>query len=394
MPVNTNELRQERFKLIKDARAALDAAGDKPTAEVRNKVDEMMKRADELKAQIDQEERLSAAQAELDKSANNPTKPEPVNGKTARSFRHADEYRAAFDKYLRSGGNALIGDEARALQVGSQSEGGYLVPQSYETNIIKKLAAAGVMRQLASVITSDTDRNIPFEDTIGTAGWIDEEGTYGESDDSFGKAVLSAYKGGRIVKVSDELLRDASFDLEAYIAEKLGRAIGVLQEAAFVAGNGDKKPTGVMTGTAAVDAASTSAITSDELMDLYHALNPAYRTNAAWLMNDATAKVLRKLKNGTTGDYMWQPGLRNGEPDILLGRPVYTSAGAPTIAASAKVIAFGDFKYYQIVDRSGFEMIRLNELYAASGQVGFRGSHRTDGKLIIAEAVKILAMKA
>ena len=142
-----------------------------------------------------------------------------------------------------------------------------------------------------------------------------------------------------------------------------------------------------------VTAASATAITADELIDLYYSLKTPYRKNAVWILNDATVKAIRKLKDNS-GQYLWQPSLTEGTPDKLLGRPVYTSAYMPTAAAGAKTIAFGDFKYYWIADRQGRSFRRLNELYATTGQVGFLGSQRVDGKLILSEAVKVLSQKA
>ena len=142
-----------------------------------------------------------------------------------------------------------------------------------------------------------------------------------------------------------------------------------------------------------VTAASATAITMDEVMDLYYSLRAPYRRNAVFIMNDSTIKAIRKLKNGN-GDYLWQPSLTAGQPDTLLNRPIYTSSYMPAIAASNKVILFGDLGYYWVADREGRSFKRLNELYAATGQVGFLASQRVDGKLVLAEAVKVLAQKS
>ena len=112
-----------------------------------------------------------------------------------------------------------------------------------------------------------------------------------------------------------------------------------------------------------------------------------------FLMNDATVKVLRKLKDGN-GQYLWQPSVQAGQPDTILNRPVKTTGAMPTVEATAKVLAFGDFSYYWIADRQGRSFQRLNELYAVTGQVGFRATQRVDGKLILPEAIKVLQMKA
>ena len=126
---------------------------------------------------------------------------------------------------------------------------------------------------------------------------------------------------------------------------------------------------------------------------MFYSLNAPYRKKAVWVLNDSTIKAIRKLKDNN-GQYLWQPGLIANAPDTILGRPVRTSAFMPAIAAGAKTIAFGDFGYYWVADRQGRSFKRLNELYAATGQVGFLGSQRVDGKLILPEAIKVLKQKA
>ena len=233
--------------------------------------------------------------------------------------------------------------------------------------------------------------------TKGTASWIDEEGAYPESDDSFSQITIGAYMLGTMIKVSDELLSDSVFDLESYIAREFARRIGAKEEEAFFTGDGSGKPLGILAETGGaetgVTAASETAITSDELIDLFYSLRAPYRKKAVWILNDSTIKAIRKLKD-TTGQYLWQPSLTAGTPDTLLGRPVKTSTFMPAIAAGAKTVMFGDYSYYWIADRQGRTFKRLGELYAPNGQVGFLGSERVDGRLTLPESVKVLAQKA
>ena len=200
-----------------------------------------------------------------------------------------------------------------------------------------------------------------------------------------------------MIKVSEELLNDSVFDLESYIAREFARRIGTKEEEAFFTGDGTGKPLGILAASGGaetgVTAASATAVTADELIDLFYSLKSPYRKNAVWVLNDSTIKAIRKLKDNN-GQYLWQPSLVAGTPDTILGRPVKTSAYMPAIAAGAKTIAFGDFSYYWIADRQGRSFKRLNELYAANGQVGFLGSQRVDGKMILPEAVKVLVQKA
>ncbi len=293
---------------------------------------------------------------------------------------------------------AAMPEVVNALQIGTDSEGGYLVPDEYERTLVEALEEENIFRQLAKVIqTSSGDRKIPVVAAKGTASWIDEEGAFTESDDSFGQVSIGAYKLGTMIKVSEELLNDSVFDLESYISREFARRIGAKEEEAFFTGDGSGKPTGVLAATGGaqtgVTAAATTAITADELIDLFYSLNSPYRKNAVWLLNDATVKAVRKLKDAQ-GQYLWQPSLVAGTPDTILGRPVKTSTYMPTIAAGAKTVAFGDFKYYWIADRQGRSFKRLGELYAPNGQVGFLGSQRVDGKLILPEAIKLLVQKA
>ena len=137
---------------------------------------------------------------------------------------------------------------------------------------------------------------------------------------------------------------------------------------------------------------STANITFDDVFELFYSVKSPYRKKGIWVLNDATVKALRKLKD-TTGNYIWSPSVQAGTPDLILNRPYYTSSYAPIAKAGAKCMAFGDFSYYWIGDRQGRSFKRLNELFAMTGQVGFLASQRVDGKLILSEAVKTLTIK-
>ncbi len=197
--------------------------------------------------------------------------------------------------------------------------------------------------------------------------------------------------------MSEELLNDSAFDLEAYFRSEFARRIGNKEEEAFLVGDGSKKPTGILNATGGaevgVNAAGATAITADEIIDLYYSLKSPYRKNAIWVLNDSTVRAIRKLKDNN-GQYLWQPALRDGEFDTLMGKKIVTSAYAPEMEAGAKTVLFGDLSYYWIGDRQGITFKRLNERYADLGQVGFLASKRVDGKLILPEAIKVLQQKA
>ena len=380
------ELREKRAKAWEATKAFLDShRNDKGmlSAEDDATYSRMEQEITDLGKEIARLERQEALDAELNRPVNKPLTGKPMNGKeTAKTGRATDEYRQNFWNMMRS--KTPMPTVMNALQIGTDSEGGYLVPDEYERTLVEALEEENIFRQLAKIIqTSSGDRKIPVVATKGTASWIDEEGAYLESDDSFGQVSIGAYKLGTMIKVSEELLNDSVFDLESYISREFARRIGAKEEEAFFTG-------GAETG---VTAASATAITADELIDLFYSLKAPYRRNAVWVLNDSTIKAIRKLKDNQ-GQYLWQPSLTAGAPDLLLGKPVRTSAFMPAIAADAKTIAFGDFSYYWIADRQGRSFKRLNELYAATGQVGFLASQRVDGKLILPEAIKVLAQKS
>lgn len=397
------ELREKRAKAWEAAKAFLDSHRKENgvlSAEDDAAYTKMEQEITDLGKEIERLERQEALDTELSRPVNKPLTGKP-GGKADtdgedKTGRASDDYRRNFWNAMRS--KVPMPDVTNALQIGTDSEGGYLVPDEYERTLVEALEEENIFRQMAKVIrTSSGDRKIPVVASKGTASWIDEEGAFPESDDSFGQVSIGAYKLGTMIKVSEELLNDSVFDLQSYISREFARRIGAKEEEAFFTGDGKGKPLGVLAATGGAEtgatAASATAVTADELMDLYYSLKSPYRKKSVWVLNDSTIKAIRKLKD-TNGQYLWQPSLTAGTPDTILGRPVKTSAYMPAIAAGAKTIAFGDFSYYWIADRQGRSFKRLNELFAATGQVGFLASQRVDGKLILAEAVKVLVQKA
>ncbi|MBQ7887133.1 MAG: phage major capsid protein [Clostridia bacterium] len=394
------KMREKRVKLWEAAKAFVDSRKDANgtlSAEDNATYEQMEADVVKMGREIERLERQEALDLELER----PTarvitdKPDSPDGKAAKKGCASDEYKTAFWRVMRD--KAVHPDVYNVLRIGEDDHGGYLVPDEYQRTLIEALQEQNIFRQLAHVIsTSSGDRKIPIAVTKGTAAWIDENAAYPESDDTFGQISIGAYKLATTIKVSDELLHDSVFDVPSYIAREFARRIGAAEEEAFFVGDGVGKPTGLLAASGAevgTTAASATAITFDEVMDLYYSLRAPYRKNAVFIMNDSTVKALRKLKNGN-GDYIWQPSVKAGTPDTILNRPVYTSSYVPVLAAGAKPIAFGDMGYYWIADREGRRFQRLNELYAPNGQVGFLSSERVDGKLILPEAVKCLQMKA
>ncbi len=390
------ELREKRAKVWEQAKAFLDEKRGENgllSTEDTATYEKMENEVVNLGKEIERLDRQATIDLELSKATSTALKTIPGAG-AEKQGRASDEYTQAFWQHMRNRG----GYEVRnALTIGTDSEGGYLVPDEFERTLVEALEEENLMRQLAKVITTSSgDKKIPVVASKGTASWVDEEGLIPDSDDSFGQVSIGAYKLATMIKVSEELLNDSIFNLESYIAKEFARRIGAKEEEAFLVGDGTGKPTGIFDDTHGGEIGVTTAaatIKMDEIFDLFYSLKSPYRKRAVFITNDATVKEIRKLKDGN-GVYLWQPSVTAGEPDTILNRPVKTSAYVPTIEPGAKVMAFGDFGYYWIADRQGRAFQRLNELYAATGQVGFRAAQRVDGKLILKEAIKILQVKA
>ena len=395
-----NELRSKRAKLWEGTKAFLEThrrENGTLSAEDDATYAKMEQEISDLGREISRLERQEAMDAELNKPVNTPITTRPGAAKEdTKTGRASDAYRKNFWNAMRSKTpDRSITD---ALQIGTDSEGGYLIPDEFERNLLSGLEENNIFRTLANIIqTTSGDRKIPIVASHGSAAWVDEEGAYSESDDAFAQITLGAYKLGTMMKVSDELLNDSVFDLENYLSGEFARRIGNAEEDAFINGDGVGKPTGILAakggGEIGVTTSSGTAFTADDLINLYHSLLTPYRKKAVWLMNDSTVQFIRKLKD-SNGQYLWQPSLVAGTPNTILGCPVMVSRYMPEIGAGNKAVAFGDFSYFWIADRQGRSFMRLNELFAAHGQVGFRGSQRVDGKLILPEAIKVMQMKS
>ena len=383
-----NDLLVQRASLVEDMRNMIKVT----EAENRDFNDTELGAQNKMESDVDalknRADRLHASnelENSLDKLQDVSVKPS-VDG-ASNSFAASKEYRNAFDTAMRKGKATLSADVLNALQVGTDSEGGYITPEEFDTMLVAARQDINELRQYATVITTGSDRNIPTEATLGTASWTAEEAAASLVDTAFGRIVLGSHKMTTAVKVSDELLQDSFFNVEAYLAGVIGKRFGLLEEAAFVNGDGSGKPTGIVQGsTLGKTLASATAITEVELMDIFHSLGRPYRAGATWMFNDTVAKNIRKLVDGN-GQFIWQPGLVAGQPDTILSRPVLVSSAMPAPTTGLKSIIFGDLKGYTIADRKGTSVQRLNELYAINGQVGYVANARTEGKVTDTNAI-------
>lgn len=366
------------------------------TAEDAAQYDRMEREVDDLTSQIERQQRAEKMANTMNQPVRQPIKNSVRGGETRNATpRGTEAYNAAFWEFMRVGNAAMTPEIRNSLKVGTDANGGYLVPEEFERTLIEALDEGNIFRQFAHKITTNGDRQIPMVLARGTAQWIEEEAEYPESDVEFGQTYLRAHKVATRIKISEELMADSAFDMSAFIAKEFGRRIGAAEEQAFFTGDGSGKPLGILANTGGaeigVTAAAADKITSDEVIDLYYSLRIPYRRKAVFMTHDSVMKALRKLKDDNQ-QYIWQPALTANTPDTILGRPVYTSQYMPEVATGNKVMLFGDFSRYWIADRAGYTFKRLNELYATTGQIGFIASKRVDGKLLLPEAVKALKM--
>lgn len=297
----------------------------------------------------------------------------------------------AFEHYARTG-ERTKGLKA-AINEGTASQGGYLVPTRYSNELIVARRYLSILRAAgAKVIKVDGTNSfkVPTMTDSAAAVLTAEAAAFDEKEPTFGEVTFVPYKYTKLVKASDESLNDSRIPVMDIVSQDATQAFAAAENAAFTTGTGSSQPQGVVTGASAgVTAAATGAITADEVIGLYHSLADLYRMNAVWMMNDATLKAIRVLKD-TTNQYLWSPGLATGEPSTLLGRPVYINNSMATMATGVKSVLFGDLSYYWVADFGGMEMKRLNELYAANGQVGFTWYSRFDAHVMLSAAIKVI----
>ena len=386
-----NELREARNKAWQGAKAFVESKRDKEgllSAEDAAAYADMEKKIKDYSAEIERMEQMEAMENGLSKPVNTPivAKPMTADGKEKpKTGRSSDEYREGMLKALRSNFKQV----SNILQEGVDADGGYLVPEEYDSRLIDVLTEENIMRSLGHTITTSGEHKINIAATKPAAAWIEEGAALTFGDATFSQILLDAHKLHVAIKVTEELLYDNAFGLENYIITEFGKALANAEGDAFLNGDGTGKPTGLFAATGGGTVAGTlsTAIKSDDMLDLVYALKRPYRKNASFIMNDKTLAQLRKLKDNN-GAYIWQPSYQAGEPDKVLGYAVHTSAYAPENA-----IAFGDYSYYNIGDRGTRSFKQLNELFAGNGMIGYVAKERVDGKLILPEAVQILKLK-
>ena len=270
----------------------------------------------------------------------------------------------------------------------------YHLPGESNKKYTAALQKESVVRQLATVVNATrSDSRIYAFDCDGQAEWGEGNGTddMGNEDD-FRRFDIQAYRLSELIKLGTVFASDQSFAIEDYVIRKMARCFGTSEEQAFINGTGVNQPTGILHATdgaeTGVTAESDSVISYDEIIKLYLSVDKKYRKRSTWLMNDETALALRTLKD-SAGNYLWKDS-----DETVFSKPVQIVDSMPSIEKGQKVIAFGDFSNYWLVQRFPLTIRTLKEKFAMRGQVGYLGCEYLDGKLIRKDAVKVLQMAA
>lgn len=299
-----------------------------------------------------------------------------------------EEVKAFFD--------ALRGD--RIEKALSTTSGGVLIPNILMTKVIAKVLDQSPIRRFAQAITIDGPSiEVPSLSTDATIGEVTETSTRPESSPEFTSKFLRVFEMSVIVPITRQMLEDSAVSLESFFVNRMAQLYAAKEQNWFINGNGTSQAEGILTATevtAPVTTAATTAITADELIDLFYALKAAYRDNGVWLAKSTTLAKIRKLKD-TTGAYIWERSLSAGQPDTILGRPVFAADHLPDATAANTPILFGDFGAgYQILDRVRPTVEWDYQTGFGSGLVKGNTRCRVGGGVVNGEAIVKLKMKA
>lgn len=416
------ELQEKREKLVVDARSALDEitknTDESRAKELEQRHDTIMSEFDQVDAGIAREERVAKIEREAEERR---ARHRPNPGGTEARGSDDDkpvEYREAFHAYVRAAGDmsalndeeraalraGLAPREARAQTAGTTTAGGYTVPTELSNEIIKSMKAWGPMydEDICTVLNTASGHPIDMptvDDTASTADKHTEGGAVtddGGKDVTFGKKTLSAHAyDTEWVKFSYELAQDSIFNMETLLGGLLGERLGRLTNRELTIGDGSGDPQGIVTGsTLGKTATAAAAITYDEVIDLVHSVDPAYRSSpkVGFQFHDTTLAALRKLKDAE-GRYIWSAGdVQNGVPGTILGYRYHINQAIDTLAAAKKVMIFGDFGKYFVRKVGGVVMFVARERFAPD--IGLLGLVRLDGRLGDTAAVKHLITAA
>lgn len=389
-------LREERFKLVMEAQAILKH--DTMTPDDEQKFDALMLAADGKKAEIDRHERAIAAGQELGSRLEQRAGRDGISVSDAKD--QAEQEGAIFKKWLLGGMQDLTDTERAFMQrrstpviqaaqgVGTTTGGGFLVPQSFSDRLELALKFYSGMMENAEIIETESGAPIPWptvNDTTQVGALLAENATLPAQDVAFNSVTLNAFMyTSKLIAVSIQLMQDSFLNVDNLVADLAGQRLGRIWNTDFTVGAGTTLPRGIVVAAASGKVGTvgqTVSVIYDDLVDLIHSVDVAYRRGAKWMANDSSIKVVRKLKDSQNRP-LWEPSMQAGQPDLLMGYPVVTNNDVAAMAANARSIVFGALNKYKIRRVRGVTLMRLTERYADNLQVGFFAFARVDGNLI------------
>ncbi len=407
----TKELREKRAGIWAQAQEFRDRAGrgEELSAEDEAAWKRALDDVDSLGAQIETRDRDAALDSKF-RDIDDRTTVRTVDRPAGHDGASIDEYRQVFEVWMRHGMTGL--DDAqraklqanfRALQTDTGAAGGYTVPEGFWAKVTETLKHFGGVRNVAEIVNTTTGAALPWptnDDTSNTGAILEEGSALSEQDVTFGQKNLSAFTAtSKLIRANIALLQDTGFDLEGFLARKLGQRIGRIQNTRLTTGTGSSQPQGLITGaTTGKTTAGATAITYNEIIDLIHSVDAAYRAggNCKFMLHDLILAYVRKIRDDSGGSGLgrpiWEPSVQAGVPDLLLGYPYQINNDmASTVATTNKTMAFGDFMAgYACRVVAGGSMRRLEERYAEYLEVGFFGYERFDGLVQDSSAYKLL----
>lgn len=376
----------EHFKSVNDEKLRQIEQKGSADCMVMEELNKINNSLNEQKQQLDQL-RISASRPSFE-------------GKSM-DFQENLEHKKALNNYLKKGIDAPLANiETKAdlttATDSSSAYGGYLLTPNMQRIITGELNDNCFMRQICSVQTISSSALEVIDDTSFATSWIAETGTVDDSDSTvLNKITVKAHELVAQPKVSQKLLDDASINIEEWLAYQLANQFMQKEEEAFLKGTGDtnNQPTGITNYTSGIETIESSSsvdggIEAEDIVDLYYSLKEQYVGNASFVMPRTAVSAIRMLKDPTSGAYLWQPALLGGKEDTLMGCPVYQSSNMPALGAGSLSVIFGDFKFYQIVDRNDIRVLR--DPYTAKPYVRFYTTKRVGGDVIRKEAFKML----
>lgn len=294
-------------------------------------------------------------------------------------------------EYDRHFWNAMRGakESVSSLETGRSSvTGAYALPNSAHNNYMAALAQKSLFRLIGTPIEAyNSGYRIFAHDCNDVAAWVPENGAFPIADatDDFTRYPVEKWELCVLIKLDEDFVHDASFNIEGYLTQRLAKNFGKAEDDAFINGTGDQMPTGILHATGGAEVGhSTVSITYDDVISLYFSVEPDYRKAGVWLMNDETALAVRKLKDNA-GNYLWRDS-----DDTILGKRVIMNSAMPSVAIGSRPIAFGDFSYYWVIGRRPVSVNPLYETFTLNSQIGYLAFEFLDGKLLRPDAVKVL----